>query len=199
MGSEKDGAGEGAWGHKRFDEVMRAGIDSHRWTIQNLHGKAKAVLTAGTIVLGIVMGGLGAAGGLADEPILAGWHLLREQNWFAATLVAACAIGSLMVICASVTLSVIALKVRVVRDFGRASPFMEGREVDHEKVAKWVSAKETKVYERTHEAYVKELHSLEEQNAHVGKYVRWGQWSLCAGLGIGVAGAVAFLAAALSA
>lgn len=199
MGSEGDGAGEGAWGHERFDEVMRVGIDSHRWTIQNLHGKAKAVLTAGTIVLGIVMGGLGTAGGLAGEPILAGWHLLREQNECAAMVVAACAVASLLAICASVMLSVIALKVRYVQDFGKASVFMEGDEISPEKVAKWVSAREAEVYERTHEAYVKELHSLEAQNAHVGKYVRWGQHSLCIGLALGVIGAAVFLAAALGA
>lgn len=199
MDSDKDGAGEGAWGHERFDEVMRAGIDSHRWTIQNLHGKAKAVLTAGTIVLGIAMGGLGTAGGLAGESIFAGWRLLREQNECAAMIVAACAVGSLLAICASVLFAAGALRVRRVRDFGRASVFMEGDEVNHEKVAKWVSAKETRVYEKTHEAYVKELHSLEEQNADVGRHVRWSQRSLKAGLLLGVAGAVAFLAVMLPA
>ncbi len=195
MGSE----GEGAWGHERFDEVMRAGIDSHRWTIQNLHGKAKAVLTAGTIVLGIVMGGLGTVGGLAGEPVLAGWHHLRGQNEYAAAFVAACAVGSMAAICASVLFAIGALRVRVVRDFGKASAFMDGGKVAHEKVAKWVSAKETRVYEKTHEAYIRELHSLEAQNAHVGRHVKWSHRSLSAGLLLGVAGAVAFLAVTLPA
>jgi len=199
LSSEKGGGDEGAWGHERFDEVMRAGIESHRWTIQNLHGKAKAVLTAGTIVLGIMMGGLGTAGGLAGEHILAGWQLLREQNECAAVLIAACVAGSLVSICASVFFAAGALGVRRVRDFGRASIFMEGDKVNHKNVAKWVSAKETRVYERTHEAYVRELRSLEEQNADVGRQVRWSHHSLRAGILLGVAGAVAFLAVALSA
>lgn len=197
MGSEKGSGDEKAGGHERFDEIMRAGIDSLRWNIQNLHGKAKAMLTAGMIVLGIVMGGLGTAGGLAGKPILAGWQLLREQNECAAMIVAACAIGSLVAICASVVLAVVALQVREVKGFGRASIFMDGDEINYDKVTKWVSAKEDRVYEQTHKAYIRALRSLEGQNAHVGKYVRRSQRCLCVGLVLGVLGAVAFMGAAM--
>jgi len=47
-----------------LDALMKGGIESHRHAVGSLDGKARAILTAGTIVLGIVMGGVGTVVGL---------------------------------------------------------------------------------------------------------------------------------------
>lgn len=191
MASDKGGH---ARGHERFDDIMRTGIDSHRWVMQNLYEKAKHVLTAGTIVLGIVMGGLGTAGGLSGGAVSAGWELLAEQNRPVATVIVVVVSVSLVAIFAAVVLAVMAMRVSRVKSFGRTEPFMRGGKVDYEAVDQWVFADDESMYRRTHKAYIDELRSLEAQNKRVGRYTAWSQIALCVGLSFSVTGAIAFLA-----
>lgn len=180
--------------HELIDSVMGRSIETYRSAKADIEGKAKTALTAGAIVLGIVMGGLGTVTGLSGGIALANWPFLGSLPPYAAFLIAACFIASLVAIFLSVVLAVSALKVVRIRGFGNAATFVRGRDggIDMRVVVDWLSATADEVYEKVYDAYAVELKSLEEQCDRMGRRTRQSQWSLVVGLALSLvwAGAV---------
>lgn len=176
------------------DGLMRSGIESHRHAVGSLDGKARGILTAGTIVLGIVMGGMGTVIGLGGA---AGWGLPGGIHPFVAFAIAECVVGSLAAIFTSVCLAVRALKVVRVTGFGNAATFAEGRAegADPGVIGDWVGATDDELYARVYDARAVELKSLEGQSLEMGQSVRWSQRSLVAGLALSLAWSAMLVAA----
>jgi len=168
------------------DGLMRSGIESHRHAVGSLDGKARAILTAGSIVLGIVMGGMGTVVGLGGA---AGWGLPADIHPFVAFAIAECVVGSLAAIFASVCLAVRALRVVRVTGFGNAKTFAGSRAegADPDVMGDWVGAPDDELYARVYDARVEELKSLEGQSLEMGRNVAWSQRSLVAGLALSLA------------
>ena len=91
--------------------ILGRSIVTYRSARASMEGRAKTTLTAGAIVLGIVVGGLGTVAGLAGEAALADWQFLESLPPHVALFIAACFIASLAAIFMSVVLAVSALKV----------------------------------------------------------------------------------------
>lgn len=180
--------------YELVDNILNRSIVTYRSAKASLEGKAKTTLTAGAIVLGIVMGGLGTVAGLSGEATLADWQFLESLPPQAALFIAACFIASLVAIFLSVVLAVSALKVTKIRGFGAAAAFGEGEYhgIDTKIIVDWLSAKTYEVYKKVYEACVVELGVLEEQCDHMGRRTRQSQWSLVIGLALSLvwAGAV---------
>lgn len=171
-----------------LDGLMGRGIESRRWAIQSLDGKAKAILTAGMIVLGIAMGGVGAIAGSTGGEAAQVWRLLAGFP----PLVAFAAVGSLVAILLSVAFAVLALRVAKVRGFGNTVTFM-GEEVDRAdrgRIRDWIDATDEEVYEKVYDARLRELKSLQEQGRWMGRCVKCSQASLLVGIALGAAWAI---------
>lgn len=166
-----------------IDGLMRSGIESHRWAVKSLDGKAKAVLTAGTIVLGVAMGGIGAIAGLGGDIAPNGRLLALPPN------VACMVVGSLVAVFLSVLFAVLALKVVKVRGFGNPETFMGKEEdrADRGLVNDWIEASDEEVYGQVYDARLREMRSLEGQGAWMGRWIKCSQASLIFGLGLSIA------------
>lgn len=172
-----------------IDALMRSGIESHRWAVKSLDGKAKAVLTAGTIVLGVAMGGIGAIVGLGGDTMSNGRLLALPPG------VACMVVGSLVAVFLSVLFAVLALRVVRVRGFGNPETFMGKEEdrADRSLVDDWIKAPDEEVYEQVYDARLREMRSLESQGAWMGRWITCSQASLLAGLGLSIAWASALI------
>jgi len=181
--------------YELIDSIFRRSVVTYRSARASLEGKAKTTLTAGAIVLGIVMGGLGTVAGLSGGAAPADWQFLESLPPRAAIFIAACFIASLVAIFLSVVLAVSALKVTKIRGFGAASAFGKGKYhgIDTRIVADWLSAKTYEVYKKVYEAYAVELGILEEQCDHMGRRTRQSQWSLVVGLALSLVWASAVI------
>lgn len=176
-------------GHELLNGTLRQGVDSHRWAFHSLDGKAKAILTASTITLGIVMGGLGAGAGLAGGVILPAWNFLVGVHLLLAYVVGALVIGGLALIFLAACLAARALRVFPITGSGNPQEFMRGKglnKVNHDVLRKWVTADSRHVHERNQEAYVKEMHGLHEQIKFMGIQIRRAHNSLLTGLFLSV-------------
>ena len=180
---------DGNGGNERLNDVLGRGVDSHRWAHQSLDGKAKAILTASTLTLGIVMGGLGAGAGMAGGATLSAWGLLAGIHPCVVPLVAALIVASLALIFLSVYLAVRALRVFTMDGFGNADAFVkrDGQSIDHGAIREWVEADSRHVHERTQEGLIEEMLSLRRQNKIMGRRVRHSQTCLLCGLLLSVA------------
>jgi len=180
--------------HELYDTLLGRSIDSHRIAVKRLDGKARAVLTAGTIVLGIVMGGMGAVIGLGGG---VGPGPLEGLHPCAVYMIAGLVVGSLAAIFMSVCFAVMAHRVVRVKWFGNARTFMGSREdgADKKVTSAWISSPIEDVYERVYDARVVELKDLEVQSENMGRSVGRGQYSLLVGLALSLAWSVMLVAA----
>jgi len=167
-----------------IDGLMGRGVESHRWAIKSLDGKARAILTAGTIVLGIAMGGIGTVAGLAGGPLMPNWQLSSVPAHVVCAVV-----GSLVAIFLSVLFAVLALRVFKVTGFGNPATFMgnETDTADKGRINDWIAASDEEVYEQVYDARVRELTSLHRQGESMGLYITMSQASLLVGLALSVA------------
>jgi len=176
-------------GQELLNSTLRQGVDSHRWAFHSLDGKAKAILTASTITLGIVMGGLGAGAGLAGGVILPAWSFLASVHLLLAYVVGALVIGSLALIFLAACLAARALRVFPITGSGNPQEFMQGKgnnKVSHDALRKWATAESRHVHERNQEAYVQEMRGLHEQILFMGTQIRRAHKSLLSGLFLSV-------------
>jgi len=172
-------------GQELLNGTLRQGVDSHRWAFQSLDGKAKAILTASTITLGIVMGGLGAGAGLAGGVFLPAWDFLAGVHLLLAYIVGTLVIGSLALIFLAACLAAKALRVFPITGSGNPQEFMRGKDgnkVNHDALRKWATADSRHVHERNQEAYVQEMRGLHEQILFMGTQIRRAHRSLLSGL-----------------
>lgn len=180
-----------------IDALLGRSIESHRIAVKRLDGKAKAVLTAGTIVLGIVMGGMGAVVGLGDGAAVPGLGPIEDVHPFAVCAIAGLVVGSLAAIFMSVFFAVMALRVVRVRWFGNAGTFMGNRKdgADKKIINVWIASPIEDVYEKVYDARVTELKDLEVQSGNMGRNVGRSQYSLLVGLALSLAWSVMLVVA----
>jgi len=171
-------------GNELLNGVLARGVDSHRWAHQSLDGKAKAILTASALTLGIVMGGLGAGAGAAGGAAMSAWGLLAGAHTLLAALVASLVVAGLALIFLSAYLAVRALRVFTMEGFGNAEAFVkgDGRTVSRCAIREWVEADSAHVHERTQEGLIEEMLSLRRQNRLMGRLVGHSQTCLLLGL-----------------
>jgi len=169
-------------GNELLNGVLVRGVDSHRWAHQSLDGKAKAILTASALTLGIVMGGLGA--GAAGGAAMSAWGLLAGAHTLLAALVASLVVAGLALIFLSAYFAVRALRVFTMEGFGNAEAFVkgDGRTVSRCAIREWVEADSAHVHERTQEGLIEEMLSLRRQNRLMGRLVGHSQTCLLLGL-----------------
>lgn len=184
--------GEGGKRREMLDGLLDRSTESHRMAIKRLDGKAKAVLTAGSIVMGIVMGGMGAVIGLGDGATVPPAWLLEGLHPCVVCAIAGLVVGSLAAIFMSVCFAVNALRVVRMKSFGNADTFMGERTdgADKKVIDAWISAPIEHVYERVYDARVVELKDLEGQSVDMGRNVGRGQYSLLVGLALSLAWSV---------
>lgn len=171
-------------GNELLNGVLGRGVDSHRWAHQSLDGKAKAVLTASALTLGIVMGGLGAGASAGSETAISAWGLLADVHPSLVALVAALIVAGLALIFLSAYLAVRALRVFTMEGFGNAEAFVkgDGKTVSRCAIREWVEADSAQVHERTQEGLIDEMLSLKRQNRLMGRLVGHSQACLLWGL-----------------
>jgi len=164
--------------HSTLLEAAYRQVELSRWSLERLHSKAKATITAGTAALSVTTVGLAgfasllAGTGLGHEALL-GSLFGKHSTWMAG--VAMLGIGAVI---ASVVASVAALRSCPLHQILTSGEF--------ELVSRGESSKmsEGDLGERLLRNAHASIRSFEECNDRVAPMVRRGQWLLVAGTGL---------------
>jgi len=185
---------DNGFGYDALVEEMRSGYRNAHDTLKDHVDKAKANITTGTVVLGIIIAGTRVSSSLLGE---------ADEHALMAPLVPA--LGAPLVptlmglgmgaIVFSIAVSVWAIAaIRLRTPFGSETALTSG-EIDHAKLNAWGRAPKKAICAKICDAYGKATLQRERLARRSGKATAIGQISLVAGLVLTAAASVSTLAA----
>jgi len=191
-------ADEGQRGKNRrlLHEVLRDGVQTHMWAVQNIGSRTKTFLAVGAIVAGILIAGLGnSIGVIASAP--GGPELLRALPVCLLVFLAACGIASISSILLSMYYSVRALKNMHITVTGLAPFSSDGKTLDWELLERWVDLPEDEIYKHVHNYYIGAAERLKRNGAEIAADSHRGRLFLMIGLAAGATLAIATIITAV--
>lgn len=182
------------FGYSVLVEEMREGYRDVRATIRENVDKAKANITAGTVVLGIIIAGTRVSSGLLGE---AGEHALADSliPAFGIPLVPTLVGLGMGAIVLSIAVSVGAIAaIRLNTPFGPHTILTKGS-LDRSKLKAWERAPKKTIYTKICKEYAEATLRGEKVARRSGKAMAIGQISLVVGLVLTAAASVSALVA----
>lgn len=203
MQSEGGKSNSSSGNDDRSDELLAATLKdsvlSSRWSMASLITKARSALTAGSVVLSLVITGiLGFTGLLGGEDLGVFWSP-DSPNRGIASLVLSLGTACLVLTSLSIYHSVRALKTIKIRIPIAYQAFTKHDRMDEPinsyMLEAWASLPKKAMFRRIHMAYLRELRSIESHIDAISHHTTLGQKFLLGGLLFGVAASLTALLA----
>ena len=140
---------------------MRDSIMVQLWAIKSLNAKARAVLAADAIILGVLITGIGISTGISgDQSLAALWTL----STLGVVLITIAAVVSIAMILTSMYFCIRALKIIKVVKFNIIPFIKDNGDINVEKLEWCTRLKEEDVYKFACDFYISSIKVLEADN-----------------------------------
>ncbi len=141
--------------------IMRDSIMVQLWAIKSLNAKARAVLAADAIILGVLITGIGISTGISgDQSLAALWTL----STLGVVLITIAAVVSIAMILTSMYFCIRALKIIKVVKFNIIPFIKDNGDINVEKLEWCTRLKEEDVYKFACDFYISSIKVLEADN-----------------------------------